>query len=773
MDTQNKKEKMLEKELFSKIKEEYIDLNLEQTNIDETNHLKSIISEHIFEIFEAYFYKPISSTLFCIDVLSIFKNVPIFIMYVLKKPKEVQENILEQLSFFFNIDTHSLEICFTNMPIDLIDLSAISSEQNGEYIRCFGRINSIDEKKTKFFFEYCYCPICAKKIYSIKKNFYYPGVESRLNFCNCISDLNIPKNQKIRLYSSFRLNAYTTIEKKENEYTQISVRHELKHQMFEVNDFVEIGGIQMQKYTDADKRNKIFEIIAHEIIIKNEKEFIEKKIFKTPIPTTQKELLKVCDSFFEKIFYLRQEKLAAILSLLTSKIQFKQNLDAKINTLIVGEPGKGKCISKYSKIELTKGSFVEIGLFDALFQKNQKEIFVEFPCISYNFEKKEKEKDKILKIYKTYVSEALVIHIKQISITTSVDHRFWVLQDQKLNELKASSLRIGQLLFLGSEGIFEKIKKIELKKYADWMYDLHVEKNSNYYANSILVHNSAMIENLKKKDTSSLYGTGELTTNAGLISSVSSTNKKKNFSFESGLLLQLKNNTLVLDELDKMEKKNQEVLGLGLSSKRISFSKATLHTDVLLNGTLLCFANPHLMNKFPLEKKLFFSFTIITFIINKPLHKILDNFFSDTPKEEKEELNFSFFEYVFKKKINITPSEGTLISKEIYELFFLNPNVPSVLKEDATSQICKILRVSFALSLLKNEPTFFLGNIKYAIDLCFNYFVSKIGAEKREEKENILKKMYLFEKKDLDGFDPYTTTYENILELRTKNDTKN
>ncbi|MFP4232785.1 MAG: LAGLIDADG family homing endonuclease [Candidatus Aenigmatarchaeota archaeon] len=118
-----------------------------------------------------------------------------------------------------------------------------------------------------------------------------------------------------------------------------------------------------------------------------------------------------------------------------------------------------------------------------------------------------------------------------------------------------------------SDLYFDAIKEIEVIEDGDeWVYDLTVENDHSFMANSTIVHNTATVV----RDEELMGG----------------------WVLEAGALVLANQGVLCIDEFDKMSKEDQVNLHEAMSTQTVSISKATIQATLPAETSIIGGANP-------------------------------------------------------------------------------------------------------------------------------------------------------------------------------------
>jgi len=186
------------------------------------------------------------------------------------------------------------------------------------------------------------------------------------------------------------------------------------------------------------------------------------------------------------------------------------NFDRNVVT-IVGPNGSGKCITGETKVQLADGSLERIdSIVNSRLDKAVKtEDGFLIPgdgtkvlCLDTNFLK---IIDKPIKAFIKRTSPEKLLRIKTRSgkqLVSTKYHPLFILKNNEIIPAKAEELKEGMKIAtpreikINSDIFWDEITKIEEIKGEEWVYDLCIEKEHNFIANDIFVHNSNITDSL-------------------------------------------------------------------------------------------------------------------------------------------------------------------------------------------------------------------------------------------------------------------------------------
>ena len=148
-------------------------------------------------------------------------------------------------------------------------------------------------------------------------------------------------------------------------------------------------------------------------------------------------------------------------------------------------PGKfkagGQCLKPDTKVLIQENVTVPIGEFQ-----------LGNSLITYDFKNKILKNTSCLDYWKKTVDALYIIKTKKSKIECSKNHVFFIKRDNKIAEIPAKNLKIGDSLHYVDKMrvIEEKIIDISTEKGKFELIDISV-KNQNFIANGLIVHNSA------------------------------------------------------------------------------------------------------------------------------------------------------------------------------------------------------------------------------------------------------------------------------------------
>ncbi len=146
-----------------------------------------------------------------------------------------------------------------------------------------------------------------------------------------------------------------------------------------------------------------------------------------------------------------------------------------------------------------------------------------------------------------------------------------------------------------SDIFWDKIISIEeVPSESEFVYDLQVEGTHNYIANSVIVHNSQMLQFISKAAPKARYVAGRSTTGAGITASVVKDEFLRGWALEAGAMVLANKGILCLDEMDKMAKEDTDALHEAMEQQQVTITKATIQATLRSETTVLAAANPKL-----------------------------------------------------------------------------------------------------------------------------------------------------------------------------------
>lgn len=128
-----------------------------------------------------------------------------------------------------------------------------------------------------------------------------------------------------------------------------------------------------------------------------------------------------------------------------------------------------------------------------------------------------------------------------------------------------------------SDIFWDKIVSIEeVPSESEFVYDLQVEETHNYIANSVIVHNSQMLQFISKAAPKARYVAGRSTSGAGITASVVRDEFLRGWALEAGAMVLANKGILCLDEMDKMAREDTDALHEAMEQQQVTITKANI-----------------------------------------------------------------------------------------------------------------------------------------------------------------------------------------------------
>lgn len=151
-----------------------------------------------------------------------------------------------------------------------------------------------------------------------------------------------------------------------------------------------------------------------------------------------------------------------------------------------GVPGKikagGQCIFSKTLIKINKKTSFPIS-----------KLKIGAKVLTYDFQKNKLKYTKLLDKWKKEKNKLYIIKTKHAEIKCSKDHLLFIKKNNKILEIPAEKISIGDTLFYINKNLKNKevkVTNIKIKKEKINLIDISV-KNHNFIANGLIVHNSA------------------------------------------------------------------------------------------------------------------------------------------------------------------------------------------------------------------------------------------------------------------------------------------
>jgi replicative DNA helicase Mcm len=294
-------------------------------------------------------------------------------------------------------------------------------------------------------------------------------------------------------------------------------------------------------------------------------------------------------SMAPSIYGYDEEKLAIILQLfsgVTKNLPDGSRIRGDMHILLIGDPGTGKCVKGDTKVTLADGSEVAIrelvesnlndpkrvddGFYD--------EVDIEVPSMepdgSLGIRRATKvwKREAPEKMYRIRTDSGY-----QLEVTPS--HPLFVRSNTQFTPVQAETLGSGDSIAVADNhpviadggavkatgngespsGLpsitTDRIASIEsIEPDYDWVYDLEIEGTHNYLTNSVISHNSQLLQYVRNIAPRSVYTAGKGSSAAGLTAAAvrDDFSEGQQWSLEAGALVLADQGVAAIDELDKM-----------------------------------------------------------------------------------------------------------------------------------------------------------------------------------------------------------------------------
>ncbi len=164
---------------------------------------------------------------------------------------------------------------------------------------------------------------------------------------------------------------------------------------------------------------------------------------------------------------------------------------------------------------------------------------------------------------------------------------------QHLKNKKIISIWVDILAKIQNSDIFwDKIIEISEVEGNQFVYDFEIQETHNFVANSIMVHNSQLINRLSVVAPKSRFVSGKGVSGAGLTASVIKDEFTGGWALEAGALVLANRGYCMIDEMDKMNKEDRDAMHEALEQQCVSISKANIQATLRCQTTVLAAANP-------------------------------------------------------------------------------------------------------------------------------------------------------------------------------------
>jgi len=127
------------------------------------------------------------------------------------------------------------------------------------------------------------------------------------------------------------------------------------------------------------------------------------------------------------------------------------------------------------------------------------------------------------------------------------------------------------------------------------VYDISVEKAHKYISNSLVSHNTAKTQMLRKAIQylpNSRFTGGRGTSGVGLVAAVVKDEELGGYSLEAGAMPMANKSILAIDELDKIDKNDIAMMNNAMVDLKVNIDKANIHGVLATDTIILGAANP-------------------------------------------------------------------------------------------------------------------------------------------------------------------------------------
>jgi len=154
---------------------------------------------------------------------------------------------------------------------------------------------------------------------------------------------------------------------------------------------------------------------------------------------------------------------------------------------------------------------------------------------------------------------------------------------------------IGRLELLSRSNIFwdKVVEKRKIKPRERWVYDLTVDSYHNFIANSVVIHNTRMLQYITNLAPKSIYVSGKAVTSAGLTASAEKDELGDGgWTLKAGALVLASGGLAGIDEFDKIKDEELAAMHEAMESQTISVAKAGIVARFKAKTSILAAANP-------------------------------------------------------------------------------------------------------------------------------------------------------------------------------------
>lgn len=258
---------------------------------------------------------------------------------------------------------------------------------------------------------------------------------------------------------------------------------------------------------------------------------------------------------------------------------------------------------------------------------------------------------------------------------------------------------------------------------------------------------SELAENCLDILPGSKWVSGANSSGSGLSSTVTKDELLGGWSVQAGALPLANNSVAILDELDKVDKKDLSVLSDALEKQEIIVNKASVHTSLKCETTIIATANPKggrfddtidFFKQIDLPLHLFNRFDLI-FVLIDYANKEFDNQLAEFILERQDlvkdsERDFLRKYMLYARKIN--PEMSTTAKTYLKDLYSqLRPKDST--KNINPRQLNTLIRLSSCFAKLRLSATVEIQDVNLAKNLFFDTFKRLLGEELDFDKVNV------------------------------------
>jgi replicative DNA helicase Mcm len=156
-------------------------------------------------------------------------------------------------------------------------------------------------------------------------------------------------------------------------------------------------------------------------------------------------------------------------------------------------------------------------------------------------------------------------------------------------------IEIDKLELLAKSDIFwdKVVEKKKIKPKEKWVYDFTVNDCHNFIANSIIVHNTRLLQYITNLAPKSIYVSGKAVTGAGLTATAERDELGEGgWTLKAGALVLASGGLAGIDEFDKIKEEEMAAMHEAMESQSVSVAKAGIVARFRAKTSILAAANP-------------------------------------------------------------------------------------------------------------------------------------------------------------------------------------